>query len=111
MVSQCDRLAERGPGPPGGRGVCGSASALTERPRVFKIVVYVYRTIWQRSKPIVELKMRTRSFDGITLDDEKPENIRDVIWKCSQINMMGRLKVCQKCKPACWQTGVFVVVL
>ena len=68
MARQCDRLAGQGPGPPGGRGVCGSASALTERPRLFKIVVYVYRTIWQRSRENVRSEIRAMLFDCISSD-------------------------------------------
>lgn len=42
IVRACERVIARGPGPPGGRGVCGSASALTVRPQLFKVAVDVY---------------------------------------------------------------------
>ena len=81
MARQCDRLAERGPGPPGGRGVCGSASALTERPRLFKIVVYVYRTIWQRSKGNFGLEIRALLLNCVSSDGDDWEFIENGVLK------------------------------
>ncbi len=58
-------------GPPVGRGVCGSARALIVRPRDLKIVVYVYRTIWHRSKESIDSKKRTWLTDEDIIDDKK----------------------------------------